>query len=389
MAGSYHTLLSIAQALLTLNSCPMFTFNGRDAHRSLTAARLHLPIKQTVSDILPEREKTDDDEADPALLRLPAPGLRGTWSRAYNLLTKLVSQIGWDELLKTRSAVFVMEEEYRMQKAQSEISAAVGSGSMTAMGNGGEAGTGGETNSVVDSLVSGETTLAGHVGADDDASIRGVRSSESKNDVTNGDAMRTPSTGGYGHTATLSAASAGSMGIPTIRISTESSREARAQSEFAKAAAEYDARSKKSMDSAADTETEMEAGAENEANGHGEKANMDVNGAALQQPAAVQAAVGGEAGESEKEDGMGAGSTAEKEPFSFSNKRLCERWLDNLFMVLYEVRSLSASSFPRSLAKSWANAGSSGMDHFPRRSRSLQDSARSVSQDGNGVGDPR
>lgn len=24
--------------------------------------------------------------------------------------------------------------------------------------------------------------------------------------------------------------------------------------------------------------------------------------------------------------------------FSFSNKRLCERWLDNLFMVLYEVR---------------------------------------------------
>jgi len=25
-----------------------------------------------------------------------------------------------------------------------------------------------------------------------------------------------------------------------------------------------------------------------------------------------------------------------QEPFSFSNKRLCERWLDNLFMVLYE-----------------------------------------------------
>jgi Chs5-Arf1p-binding protein BUD7/BCH1 len=26
-----------------------------------------------------------------------------------------------------------------------------------------------------------------------------------------------------------------------------------------------------------------------------------------------------------------------QEAFSFSNKRLCERWLDNLFMVLYEV----------------------------------------------------
>src|ERR1700710_3000308 len=60
-------------------------------------------------------------QADPALLRLPAPGLRGTWARAYSSLTRLVSDIGWDELLKTRSAVFVMEEEYRMQKVQADI----------------------------------------------------------------------------------------------------------------------------------------------------------------------------------------------------------------------------------------------------------------------------
>jgi hypothetical protein len=33
------------------------------------------------------------------------------------------------------------------------------------------------------------------------------------------------------------------------------------------------------------------------------------------------------------------------EPFSFSNKRLCERWLDNLFMVLYEVCSLLSLTF--------------------------------------------
>ncbi len=57
------------------------------------------------------------DQADIALLRLPAPGLRGTFAKAYALLARLVSQIGWDELLKTRSAVFVMEEEYRAQKA--------------------------------------------------------------------------------------------------------------------------------------------------------------------------------------------------------------------------------------------------------------------------------
>jgi hypothetical protein len=50
------------------------------------------------------------------LLRLPAPGLRGTFAKAYTLITLLVSKIGWDELLKTRSAVFVMEEEYRLHK---------------------------------------------------------------------------------------------------------------------------------------------------------------------------------------------------------------------------------------------------------------------------------
>lgn len=34
---------------------------------------------------------------------------------------------------------------------------------------------------------------------------------------------------------------------------------------------------------------------------------------------------------------------AAQEPFSFSNKRLCERWLDNLFMVLYEVSNNSTT----------------------------------------------
>lgn len=56
-----------------------------------------------------------------ALLRLPAPGLRGTFAKAYALLTLLVSKIGWDELLKTRSVVFVMEEEYRLHKTSASV----------------------------------------------------------------------------------------------------------------------------------------------------------------------------------------------------------------------------------------------------------------------------
>ncbi|RHZ52166.1 hypothetical protein Glove_464g5 [Diversispora epigaea] len=108
-------------ALLTLNSCPMFTYNERDMHRMPTPAKTHLPIKQEIVNAgILEEDNGRDNEADVALLRLPAPSLRGTFAKAYSLLTRLVAKIGWDELLKCRSSVFVMEEEYRMQKAAEE-----------------------------------------------------------------------------------------------------------------------------------------------------------------------------------------------------------------------------------------------------------------------------
>ncbi|KAA1478157.1 chaps-domain-containing protein [Dentipellis sp. KUC8613] len=276
-------------ALLTLNSCPMFTFNGRDAHRNLTAARIHLPVKSSILEVLPEREKTEDDEADPALQRLPAPGLRGTWARAYSLLTRLVSQIGWDELLKTRSAVFVMEEEYRMQKAQTEIHT---------VANGDSEGP--EVIIHEDGTVVPAGRLTSGDDLDDNASTRAIVSPESrhgsaKGSTSNADLKSDPEEQ--------------PNGIPTIRISTESNRE--------KAKAE-----------------------EEQANGDAKVNGVHAAGAALQQP--VQAA----AGETEQDNsdanstaGQASGSTnapPSQEPFSFSNKRLCERWLDNLFMVLYE-----------------------------------------------------
>ncbi|THH12959.1 hypothetical protein EW146_g7212 [Bondarzewia mesenterica] len=276
----YIDLGQYESALLTLNSCPMFTYNGRDAHRNLTAARLHLPIKQSVAEILPEREKTEDDEADPALLRLPAPGLRGTWARAYSLLTRLVSQIGWDELLKTRSAVFVMEEEYRMQKAQSEFHVASESDIVIH-----------EDGTVVnarDSALSEGTTLAAAAsgeGADDDASTRGVVSPSSRHGSASKDLN-------------------GEGSIPTIRISTESNRAEREEKE-----------------------AEVSGNREVKVNGSSEHAGPKHS--TLQQP--MQAA----AGEGEQDGGENSGNPA-PEPFSFTNKRLCERWLDNLFMVLYE-----------------------------------------------------
>jgi Chs5-Arf1p-binding protein BUD7/BCH1 len=59
--------------------------------------------------------------------------------RAYSL-TRLISEIGWDELLKTRSAVFVMEEEYRMQKSQADLHSATGEGRFTLHEDGHEEG---------------------------------------------------------------------------------------------------------------------------------------------------------------------------------------------------------------------------------------------------------
>jgi hypothetical protein len=215
-------------------------------------------------------------QADPALLRLPAPGLRGTWARAYSLLTRLVSDIGWDELLKTRSAVFVMEEEYRMQKVQADIQKVVTPNSTRSVN---------ERVTVIHedgSVTNGSVTLA-----DDDASTRGMSSplseSESKPEIENG----------------LNA----SGGIPTIRVSSDSDTEREI------------AESSRVDGNAVVKEEETE-----------ESASM--RSPALEKP--MQAA-----GEEPEPSQL---SNSNQEAFSFTNKRLCERWLDNLFMVLYEVR---------------------------------------------------
>ncbi|PPQ72495.1 LOW QUALITY PROTEIN: hypothetical protein CVT26_003585 [Gymnopilus dilepis] len=299
LAEIYIDLRQYDSALLTLNSCPMFTFNGRDAHRALPAVKVHLPFHRPIGDILPERHKTEDDEAEPALQRLPAPGLRGTWARAYGILTRLVSQIGWDELLKTRSQVFVMEEEYRMQKAQGEMHQVLSKQKPVPA-----------RESDVGNAVIHEDGTVVRDSVDDNASTRGVMSPPSpvlaatEDADVNGNELEHPSA------------------IPTIRISTESQRVNKEddQSEATKVEEEAPVPSKdKGKAKATD---EDEAGQEVLTNGHGQP-----NG--VERPAQA-------AGEGEQAVNEASTPAATQESFSFSNKRLCERWLDNLFMVLYE-----------------------------------------------------
>ncbi|KIK60721.1 hypothetical protein GYMLUDRAFT_43555 [Collybiopsis luxurians FD-317 M1] len=342
-------------ALLTLNSCPMFTFNGRDAHRNLTPARVHMPFGRAIGEVLPERVKTEDDEADPALLRLPAPGLRGTWARAYALLTRLVSQIGWDELLKTRSCVFVMEEEYRMQKAHGDIAAVVASGSGDANANGRVIY---EDGSVRDSVgtVDG-TTLGGGDGdgddGDDDASTRGI---VSPNSSRKSGSLSASVNGGFGAGAGTRAKDGGSgsaeegkvglgldAGIPTIRISTESDRQFDEDGNDVAGAGEGKGKGSEGKDVNGDVQP-----------GTQRRTSFDESrDVALERPAPAQApseeddkdrdreslhelsSPGQSQTQGQSPEGQGQ-NQSQNQTFSFSNKRLCERWLDNLFMVLYE-----------------------------------------------------
>lgn len=143
------------------------------------------------------------------------------------------------------------------------------------------------------SVGGGETTLAD--GDGDDASTRGMRS-------PGGSAVASPvtpigeiSVNGNGN------ANVSENGIPTIRISTESDRDEGKEEKDGEAAVKAAA-----VDA---LERPVQAATEDEGQ------EIDHDAPPKKEPP----------------------SPTQQEPFSFSNKRLCERWLDNLFMVLYEV----------------------------------------------------
>ena len=107
-------------ALLTLNSCPMFTYQDKDAPRMPEPARVILPVlADTMLDEIDESMTGYDPEmVHPNLRKLSAAGYKGTFLKAYSLLTDITAKIGWDQLLRIRSQVFVMEEEYRSERSQ-------------------------------------------------------------------------------------------------------------------------------------------------------------------------------------------------------------------------------------------------------------------------------
>jgi hypothetical protein len=301
------------EALRTLNSCVMFTYNERDLHRMPTPQRTHLPIKPYITDsgILASLENGEsDNEADLALLRLPAPSLRGTFKKAYELLCKLVGQIGWDELLRTRSEVFVMEEEYRMQKQlQDDVSD-------------------------VDGEAAVQTEQQSQ--ADDDASTRGVRESATAN-------LPSPQPNGFAGTPKTSEPPASP--IPEIRISRHSEDNPSAPSAQFSAAPQVPPVEEVPEDvdlpksdlngPAPGVEkppvTHLSNTAESQPNGGAEDVAEQPSTIAGQPQTPVEAG----------QNATANGTSSRKSGQGFTTKRLCERWLDNLFMVLYEVRPIA------------------------------------------------
>jgi hypothetical protein len=125
LAQVYVAMEDWENALTTLNSCPMFTHQDKDSPIMPEPKDVVLPTlpETRLDEIDSEPESRYAEQVESSLLNLRASSYRGTFRQAYQLLTEMTAKIGWDQLLKIRSTVFVMEDEYRNEK-QEPVSAA-------------------------------------------------------------------------------------------------------------------------------------------------------------------------------------------------------------------------------------------------------------------------
>ncbi|KAI0018492.1 chaps-domain-containing protein [Xylariomycetidae sp. FL0641] len=118
LAQVYVAMEDWENALTILNSCPMFTYQDKDAPIMPEPKDVYLPTlpETRLDEIDSEPEARYAEQVDPSLLNLRAAAYKGTFKLAYNILTEMTAKIGWDQLLKIRSTVFVMEDEYRSER---------------------------------------------------------------------------------------------------------------------------------------------------------------------------------------------------------------------------------------------------------------------------------
>lgn len=122
LAQVYVAMEDWENALTTLNSCPMFTYQDKDTPVMPEPRDIHLPTlpETRLDEIDSEPESRYSEQVDPSLLNLRAAAYRGTFKQAYSILTEMTAKIGWDQLLRVRSSVFVMEDEYREKQESAQ-----------------------------------------------------------------------------------------------------------------------------------------------------------------------------------------------------------------------------------------------------------------------------
>ncbi|KAG2215425.1 hypothetical protein INT46_001388 [Mucor plumbeus] len=295
----YIDLEDYKNALLTLNSCPMFTYSERDMHRMPAPIKTHLPIKAEImnSGIMEEDAAGRENEADPNLARLPAPALHGTFAKAYALLTRLASKIGWDDLLKCRSYVFVMEEEYRMQKAKEDTQ---------------------KSSTSVNEQQHEEKPIATQRKEEESSTVAQENDQQQEQEKESNASEQ----------ADKEESKAADKDEEEVKADEKSQNGEEESKET-----DNDAENADELADHMDT-VDLNADEEQESQNH---QKVEVHHTPLERP--TQAA-------EDKSKTEGTSATADAPintphpsdgvNFSFSNKRLCERWLDNLFMVLYE-----------------------------------------------------
>ena len=192
-----------------------------------------------------------------------------------------------------------MEEEYRMQKTQNDIQQVLSATATNGFTHPGSLDIG--------TAVIHEDGTVVRPSIDDKVSTRGIKST-------------TPTISPVS-TADVNGNDNGpASAVPTIRISTDSSQESDSKEEE-KYGQEEEEFANHDEDDTEETESELKDTVDRKKD----------KGKAKEVERPEKAAGEGEQNVNE------ASPAPAQEPFSFSNKRLCERWLDNLFMVLYEV----------------------------------------------------
>ncbi|CCK71366.1 exomer complex subunit KNAG_0G03090 [Huiozyma naganishii CBS 8797] len=122
LTNAYIKLNDIENALLSLNACPMSSLKEKYILKRIVPFpadnSLHLPLPvdvllDEVTTLDPQEVQKEHQTADQALVNLAAANLKSTFQIAYKSLTSLVQITGWETLLRIRSKIFVMEDEYQ------------------------------------------------------------------------------------------------------------------------------------------------------------------------------------------------------------------------------------------------------------------------------------